>query len=452
MSIMAIVRYRWAAVAYPGLWFSLPWLLAITIYNLGLMLGVYDTPVDTRLNELYLFIIITSATFLIVSLLPRSHKKTKPITPDAQAIDTFDNLYIVMACFALGGAFLDLVLLGLNFGDIEARRQAWLESIPVASARLMYLFMLVYPAAFHAGYKLCTLLCTNITIKRNFLLAAALPFFAGFFWMTANGGRQILGFVLFYYAFGGAIGLVRAPVNTGVQIPLRTFVRIGLVTLGIVLVFAWIVDITYNIRAQYQGLHQDKRFTSVLLSPFSSFLEYVAGPIFAYQIKADLYDPRSIEVGRDTFGIIDQLQLSSLVGWEPLRESEYQSNKQRALTEGSAVFLTGSLFYSIKNDYGLPNGLYCAALLALISHLIFLVFLQKDIHSLVRFVPITFALMFWGYSSQLSLLKYDTLKWMFLSFVAWEFAKRYLLFNGRRTLPRPMYPAKRPDRQWTERV
>jgi hypothetical protein len=193
----------------------------------------------------------------------------------------------------------------------------------------------------------------------------------------------------------------------------------------LVLFLALVVEATGRIRAQDQGSATASALSRVrYLGSVGQFLDYMGQPIATYQAYGPAPRRDLTETGPVSLAFVQEFGVKELMGWR--QPGRLDTNPERA----ENVFLssgTRCVFYDFVADFGWAGAYVVVTVLVIISQAAFS--LARTSGTLVRAAPLVMMLMFWGYSHQLSLLMYNTPKWLFLSFGLWDLAA--FLYSGR---------------------
>jgi hypothetical protein len=119
--------------------------------------------------------------------------------------------------------------------------------------------------------------------------------------------------------------------------------------------------------------------------------------------------------------------LKSLMGWRAITADDTNPERELASSGFPLAFGTRNLFYDLTADFGYDGALACSIIMALISHIMFLLKTkQKIFGSMLYTAPFGMMLMFWLYSPQFSLLMFNTLYWLMLSSFLWDMSKQII--------------------------
>ncbi len=411
------MRYRWASVAHPAVWFAIAHVAQAASYWAAVAVGFRKVYNEQVLDRLGLCIAATGASFALASLATGTQRRETPGLRLGALPENMGLLSSYFSVISIVGAIVNVAFVGVDMAGIEARRQQWLQQIPTITARMFYPYMLAYVAAFVCGWEAVAYRAGGV--KSRHWLWFTLPAVSGLLWTLGTGGRQAFGLVLLYYGVGGACGLA-ARYRAGLQIPRALIVRLGSVFLGTLVGLAIVVSATARIRADYFGTVDTTGVQSIPIArQFASFVFYMADGPAAYQIKAET-EPDELGWGMHTFGVLEEVYLDRVLGWRMETSAEVRRDASLEAQRGALlVHSVPTVFYDFQRDFGFTGGLAVASLLALLSHLLFRQwYVDQKRSSLVSQVPLCMAIMFWAYSGNYSLLRHDTLKWMILSFVA----------------------------------
>jgi hypothetical protein len=436
-----IWKLRWYSLGHPGLFFSLAWIVALACYYLSVSIGVFSVYNQQKFDQLLLYVFSTAVSFLVLLLIMGVSRKKI----DKQfLISTFDdgaNFFVIFSIASVVAALFAFAVMSLTYGNLEMRRQMWLaNNVPTIIWRLWYPYILCYPAALFVGWKVAANYIARVKVNFTARLLMIMPGLAGLSWFLATGGRQALGIVILYHICGFAVGWITVLRRIRSDSKKRIF-KAMCVTLIFTALFAYIVSVSGQVRADFQGkraghLHTVHAARYGFLSPFAQFIDYMGGSIMAYQIRAEL-SPEKPAGGSYTFGVLKSFGLDELLGWEMVsRKKMMMKNNQNAEVGELASYATMSLYYDIQQDFGMAWGLLVCAIFTLCSQVFFnLCVTGKNRSSMIQLAPICIFLMLWMYSHQFSILKYDVLKWMLVSFIAWDvMSLSRKLLNSRRRL------------------
>lgn len=424
--MVLISKYHWLSLVHPGVWFIGAWAVALSAYYLEVALGTYLVYDSDRLENLLSYILVTALGFMLAVVFIRGKVSLQPTDANDYHNAPGDRgvilgLFVFVSLFA---SLLNWLALGADLGGIETRRQAWLIVIPVVTARLWYPYMLVYPAALAAGWRIATSIRCGNPLKKTTIILVVCPMISGLLWTLGTGGRQALGIVLLYYMCGFALGWASSrcrALSVG-------FKKIGK-GLGIILVvtlaFAFLVSLTGTIRAEYLGSSNSGLQEKPILAPFAQFVDYMGTSVATYQVMTAGYGALgAYATGQQTFGVLDYFGVGYLLGWPERSQADLLSSAASRAAQGQMfAHSTASIYFGISSDFGDGWGLVVSFTLAIISHYIFTHWVKRPVRQkIISLAPLVITLMFWGYSHQFSILMYDTLKWMLISFIVWDLA------------------------------
>lgn len=420
------IKYRWLALAHPGSWFVAAWITALSSYYLAVKVGAFDVYDAEALDQLYLHVSVSALGFLLACLFIGAKAKALPTTPD-DTIRAPGDRGILLGLFAivsLTASVLDWLLLGPNITDLEARRQAWLTAIPLVTARLWYPYILAYPAALAASWRLAGYFRAGRLVNKSTLAIIVCPLLSGLFWTLGTGGRQALGIVLLYYACGFALGWTCAASRIR-ALDRKQLIRAGGIILIVVIAFAFLVDLTGRIRADYHNNPPSAYEQYPIIGRIGQFVDYMAVSLPTYQVRLlTLAEGRQLPMGKETFGVLDYINLGPVLGWPSRAPGEELASEIYQASQGvQFAFAYASIYFNLDSDFGIGGGLAFSFALAILSHLIFVLWAaHPERRMILLLAPLVITLMFWGYSHQYSILRYDVLKWMLVSFFAWDLA------------------------------
>jgi hypothetical protein len=270
------------------------------------------------------------------------------------------------------------------------------------------------------------------------------PLAAGLLWMLGTGGRQSLGIVLLYYSAGLGLHCIEhlsATKLKGLIAGGRRRTWLLVIAVSLVAAFSWVVSATGRIRGEYHGITSSRLDEFKVLRTFSQAFEYLAVPISGYQLKTNpAIRTSEMEWGERTFGVLNHVWIGSLLGWKG--EDRVSRVERRSGIEGLVgpeawyFFATTSAYSDIQGDFGFWGGLVTSVLLVVITQIAYRHWSRNHarVTQLSSAIPLLIMMMFWGYSNQMSILTHDVLKWMVVSFIAWDLARS---FFGLRSVNQP---------------
>ncbi len=430
--IVLISKYHWLSLAHPGVWFVGAWAVALSAYYLEVALDTYRVYDFDRLENLLSYVSVTAFGFLLAVVFIRG-KVGPRLTDTSELVNAPGDQGVVLGLFALlslAASLLNWLALGADLSGIESRRQAWLISTPVVTARLWYPYMLAYPAALAAGWRISTIRFGNPPKKMTIFLFAC-PIVSGFLWTLGTGGRQALGIVLLYYMCGFVLGWA-SNIGQAFSISFKKIGKVVGILLAVAIAFAFMVNLTGTIRAEYQGSSKTGLQDNPILAPFAQFIDYMGISLATYQVKGGIDGEfGNYGVGQQTFGVLDSIGVGYLLGWpNRSRADELAMNASQAAQGQLFAYATTTAYFNIKSDFGNGWGLVVSFALAVISHCVFTQWVKRpERRTIIPLAPLVITLMFWGYSHQYSILMYDVFKWMVISFIVWDLAAYALTEN-----------------------
>lgn len=445
--VSVVWRYTWWSLAHPAFWFASGWLAAVGAYFLMVALKVTDVFDEACWVQLSSYVSLTACFFLVaVAFDPNMDPTNQAATnlPGLKHPLSAATLTKLFSSISILAALVNWLVLGANIGGMEQRRQEWLETTPWITARMWYPYILCYPAATSVGWRLGRIWSGarwNSELPVIFMLA---PLAAGLLWMLGTGGRQSLGIVLLYYSAGLGLHCIEhlsATKLKGLIAGGRRRTWLLVIAVSLVAAFSWVVSATGRIRGEYHGITSSRLDEFKVLRTFSQAFEYLAVPISGYQLKTNpAIRTSEMEWGERTFGVLNHVWIGSLLGWKG--EDRVSRVERRSGIEGLVgpeawyFFATTSAYSDIQGDFGFWGGLVTSVLLVVITQIAYRHWSRNHarVTQLSSAIPLLIMMMFWGYSNQMSILTHDVLKWMVVSFIAWDLARS---FFGLRSVNQP---------------
>lgn len=414
------------SLIHPGFCFSASWALAIASYLAMDSLGFVTTYDTDLLNRLLLFVVITISCFLFLLSARRPLKQNS-----MDEVRTYARyglpLYVFLMLFSSLGllaALVNWIFVSGTLSYDDSVRQQWLQEIPQVTARMWYPYLTTFPSAFVSGLLIAPHLMRRTQFRRFHLLILPIPFLSGFFWMLGTGARQTLGFVILYYLFGMAFGAYQSIQES--TFSLRQLFRV----VGVTLIFATTLLLITGVTAKTRALQQRSIFSRFYEEyPYVSlclpFIQYMGLSLASSQAYGSP-EPRDLtETGPVSLAGLLEFGPRQILGLRPVTPLDTNPERQLAVRGLPLAFATRNIYYDFEADFGFGGAIAVVVSLAVLSHMIFNWSSTVNPSKVTSLVPLTMASMFWAYSHQFSLLMFDVLKWMLVSFFMWDVLSRF---------------------------
>jgi hypothetical protein len=407
-------------------------MLAIGCYTLVDWVNGVPVHNQDQVNELLTFLVFTCGAFLIFAwLFPRGRRSR--LRPGV-ILDVNPELLLIAGAVGFIAALVNWYVTTGGSMYSDAVRQQWLVKIPVITARMWWPFMATYPAAFVSAYLIPSDFIHPSKQRRTIRFTLGLAIAAGLFWSSGTGGRQALGIVILHALAGSALGLRFTPGRSASRPLLRTLTKTAIVALSLVVVLAVVAEVTGRMRAEQLGAPQSSSFAGVpYLGMVSVFVHYMAGSIATYQAYGPAPRRDLSKTGPVSLAAIQGLGVGYVMGWRMPRK--FDTNPERAKPWLPLFSGARCVFYDFVADFGFAHAMIVVTVLVLLSQILFS--LTREPRMILSAAPLVMMLMFWGYSHQFSLLMYNPLTWLIISFGLWDLVHNSLPRRRRHSLVGP---------------
>ena len=403
-------RYGALTIIHPAFVFGLGWLVSLLAYlTLGIE-GTFEVYDNDALLEIAAFTMVVCGAFYAATSfgIRRRGSGTQEALEDSNAL----TLVWVFSIVSVLAAVTNWIALGGNLSLVEERRQIWLRGIPTITARLWYPFILCFPVALVAGWRLVHSMFQGQTQKAHNRLVLGLPLVAGVFWYLGTGGRHTLMTIVSYFGFGiccGVASVVRSRKVAGVLI----FRRIAVVIGSLLFLVVGVMGVTSKFRHEYYA-KSEQSGSSI---PFSAAFSYAGIGIATYQADKSWREDGS-QMGSLTFGVLRLLRIDPLLGWKALvGDDEIAEERNKSGLE--FAFSWATTLGTLVEDFGFVGALVTCCGLVIVAQLCFMAWVRRKTHSyLLGYVPLLAMFKFWGEFPLFSFFKSNEVVWIVVSF-AW---------------------------------